>query len=207
MKNILCFGDSNTWGLIPQTHDRYPSDIRWTGLIKTMLGPYGCIVTEEGLCGRTTVFEDRSRPGRSGIKTLPLILRNTGELFVSVIMLGTNDCKTEYRADAAEIAHGAALLIKAVKKYHPESAIILVSPILLKKGVGDKGFDPEFGKRSETVCSQLRDEYKKTAKKYGTYFFAAQDVAEASDADREHLTKQGHAALASAIGNIIIDMI
>lgn len=29
MKQILCFGDSNTYGLIPGTKDRYDWDTRW----------------------------------------------------------------------------------------------------------------------------------------------------------------------------------
>ena len=31
MKQILCFGDSNTYGLIPGTKDRYDWDTRWSG--------------------------------------------------------------------------------------------------------------------------------------------------------------------------------
>ena len=31
MKEILCFGDSNTYGLIPGTKNRYGRDTRWTG--------------------------------------------------------------------------------------------------------------------------------------------------------------------------------
>ena len=33
MKQILCFGDSNTYGLIPGTKDRYDWDTRWSGRI------------------------------------------------------------------------------------------------------------------------------------------------------------------------------
>lgn len=32
MKQILCYGDSNTWGFIPGTKERYPWEIRWTGI-------------------------------------------------------------------------------------------------------------------------------------------------------------------------------
>ena len=32
MKKILCYGDSNTWGLIPGTQNRFPQNVRWTGL-------------------------------------------------------------------------------------------------------------------------------------------------------------------------------
>ena len=37
MKNILAFGDSNTWGLIPGTKERYSNEIRWTGLVQNKL--------------------------------------------------------------------------------------------------------------------------------------------------------------------------
>ena len=29
-KQILCYGDSNTWGFMPGTGMRYPADVRWT---------------------------------------------------------------------------------------------------------------------------------------------------------------------------------
>lgn len=29
MKTILCYGDSNTYGLMPDSPDRYPRDVRW----------------------------------------------------------------------------------------------------------------------------------------------------------------------------------
>ena len=37
MKQILCFGDSNTWGYDPTNGGRYPYDVRWTGRLQQML--------------------------------------------------------------------------------------------------------------------------------------------------------------------------
>ena len=37
MKQILCFGDSNTWGLIPKTNQRYPWGVRWTSILDNEL--------------------------------------------------------------------------------------------------------------------------------------------------------------------------
>ena len=37
MKQILCFGDSNTWGLIPKTKQRYPCGVRWTSILDNEL--------------------------------------------------------------------------------------------------------------------------------------------------------------------------
>lgn len=54
-KRILCFGDSNTWGFTPITGERYPEGVRWTSL----LGEYtGAQIIEEGLNGRTSIFDD-----------------------------------------------------------------------------------------------------------------------------------------------------
>lgn len=37
MRKILCYGDSNTWGLIPGTKERYPWGVRWTSLLQEKL--------------------------------------------------------------------------------------------------------------------------------------------------------------------------
>ena len=74
MRQILCFGDSNTYGLIPGTANRYSWGTRWTSILDEKLQFYGYRVAEEGLCGRTTMFADAYRPGRSGSDMLPAIL-------------------------------------------------------------------------------------------------------------------------------------
>lgn len=60
MKQIVCFGDSNTYGLIPGTTDRYDWNTRWTGIVGEKMSRQGYLVQEEGLCGRTTIFDDPS---------------------------------------------------------------------------------------------------------------------------------------------------
>ena len=62
MKNVLCFGDSNTYGYDPAgmrdgTAVRYAHDVRWCGVAQRDLGE-GWHVIEEGLNGRTTVRDD-----------------------------------------------------------------------------------------------------------------------------------------------------
>lgn len=57
MKTILCYGDSNTYGLRPDSNQRYPREIRWTGLLQKSLGE-DYYVIEEGLSGRTTLWDD-----------------------------------------------------------------------------------------------------------------------------------------------------
>ena len=38
MKKILCYGDSNTFGYVPEDGSRYPKNIRWTGILGEYLG-------------------------------------------------------------------------------------------------------------------------------------------------------------------------
>ena len=113
MKQILCFGDSNTWGLIPKTNKIVES------LNDKKEGGYRVI--EEGLCGRTTVFDDPLRDGRNGVKILPTILETHNPVDIVIIMLGTNDCKTVYNASAEFIGQGVKRLIGQVKNYIPDS--------------------------------------------------------------------------------------
>ena len=70
MKEILCFGDSNTYGLIPGTTRRYDRETRWTGILAEKLYDKGYRIIEEGLCGRTSVFDDATRDGRNGAKVM-----------------------------------------------------------------------------------------------------------------------------------------
>ena len=74
MKQLLCFGDSNTWGLIPKTNERYPWGVRWTSILQEKL--QNVRILEEGLCGRTTIFDDTYRKNRNGLESLPEILES-----------------------------------------------------------------------------------------------------------------------------------
>ena len=49
MKQILCFGDSNTYGLIPgTTNQRYGWGTRWTSILDDKVRTKGYRVIEDG---------------------------------------------------------------------------------------------------------------------------------------------------------------
>ena len=193
MKEILCFGDSNTYGLIPGTKNRYGRDTRWTGLIEQQL--YGK--------GRTTVFEDELREGRKGAAFLPTLLESHAPVDRVVLMLGTNDCKTFYNASAEVIGLGVERLVEQIRKADKNIRILLISPIQLGEGVWEQGYDPEFNEKSVEVSKGLKAVYQKVAEKYGCDFLAASDVAEPSKEDREHLNEEGHKKLAEAVLEVL----
>lgn len=128
MKQIVCFGDSNTYGLIPGTTDRYDWNTRWTGIVGEEMSRQGYLVQEEGLCGRTTIFDDPLRAGRRGTELLPVVLETHSPIDIVILMLGTNDCKSHYGASAEVIGLGIRQLIQQVKAGVPDAKLILVSP-------------------------------------------------------------------------------
>ncbi|MBQ2083045.1 MAG: arylesterase [Lachnospiraceae bacterium] len=199
MAEILAFGDSNTWGFVPGSKDysRYPEDVRWTGLLQKKISKASVI--EEGLCGRTTIFEDSYRPGRKGVSSLATILKNHTSLGAVVLMLGTNDCKSIYKASAQVIGNGIEECLKEIEKVVPAEKILLVSPIFLGEDVWREDKDPEFEKSSIAVSHELKDVYRSIAKKHGNAFLAASDYADADPADNEHLNEKGHRAFAGAV--------
>lgn len=199
MKSILAFGDSNTWGFVPGTKqmERYPWDVRWTGILQKKCEHVRII--EEGLCGRTTAFEDDLRPGRRGASALPLILESHRPLDAVMIMLGTNDCKSVYSVSANTIGKGMKLCLDEIEKYIPPQNILLISPILLGEDVWRDDKDPEFGKQSVIVSRELKHVYQRIADERGTAFLAASDYVIASDADCEHMDAEGHGRFADVL--------
>lgn len=199
MKNILCFGDSNTWGYNPETKGRYPWGIRWTSQLQEKLSESDVHIIEQGLCGRTTVFEDETRPDRNGVNTLKEIFSSTHNIDSVIIMLGTNDCKTYFGNTENDIAKGVDECLDLVLKYVSPERVLLVSPIQLGENVWKDEFDPEFNRNSVKVSKRLKNVYEKTAKERNVYFLAASEIANPSDSDQEHLDEKGHSDLAEAI--------
>ena len=127
MKNVLFYGDSNTWGY--QGDDpmhRLDADKRYTGVVAAQFPDVHFI--EEGLCGRTICSTDPIDYGRNGMSMLPALLATHDPLDVIVIMLGTNDSKAMYGhspftiSDAMDRHDQADAKSAFMVKYHAETA-------------------------------------------------------------------------------------
>ncbi len=201
MRQIICFGDSNTFGYIPGTGKRYPWGVRWTSILSEKLARTDLRVVEEGLVGRTTIFEDPLRDGRCGVKLLPVILEThaPSDEDLVVIMLGTNDCKAIYGASPEVIAKGVGRLVRQIKAYSEKVKILIISPIHLGENVWKEGFDPEFDRNSVEISKKLAAEYRKISKAENTYFLDASEFAVPSGKDEEHMDEKEHGKLASAV--------
>ena len=199
MKQILAFGDSNTWGLIPGTspYERYPWGVRWTSLLQEKYEDVRVI--EEGLCGRTTVFEDEFRPGRKGVNSLRMLLESHYPIDYAILMLGTNDCKSYYNVSAHTIGLGIEKCLDVLQKYLEPEKILLISPLKLGDDVWRPEKDPEFSRESVKTSKQLKDIYWSLAEERNINFMAASDIIKASSIDDEHMDADSHSIFADAV--------
>lgn len=203
---VLCFGDSNTNG-IPADDENYvrlAADVRWTGRLQRLLGD-GYYVIEEGLGGRTTDLEYADRPGCNGRPYFGPCLQSHHPLDVVVIMLGTNDLKTEFGRSPAAIAAALDGYVSDVAGNAENRAggpprIILVSPIHIDDSqpafaaMNGQNFDASAPGRSRGLAAELR----RVAEARGVLFADAATVARAGD-DGLHLTRDSHHRLAGLI--------
>ncbi|MBI2085894.1 acylhydrolase [Candidatus Daviesbacteria bacterium] len=174
---ILCFGDSNTRGTTP-TENRYPANVRWTGLLQEKLGG-GYYVIEEGLGGRTTV---------NGKTYLLPCLKTHNPIDLVILMLGTNDLQERFHQSPEEISTNLETLVKMIieigfDKNNKPPKIILLSPPLV----------------AEEKSRQLAKLYQAIAQKYGCEFIDIAKVVQPSKIDGLHLEPEAHSRIAGVL--------
>jgi lysophospholipase L1-like esterase len=108
VRTILRYGDSNTRGFDPEPGERFPEDVRWPGVLRTRLGDDYRVI-EEGLSGRTTVWDDPIEGvHKNGRTYLRPCLESHSPVDLIALMLGTNDLKKRFGSSASDIAQGRA---------------------------------------------------------------------------------------------------
>lgn len=208
MNTILCYGDSNTFAANPGG-GRWDIDQRWTGLLSAMLGPSYRII-EEGLGGRTTVFDDPLEPKRNGLEYLPVSLQSHRPLDLVILSLGTNDCKSLNNANERIIAKGLEKLVATVRNHpygpgYPIPQVLVISPIHIGDDIESSIF-ASFDKSSAALSKRLADPIRVMAEQQHVHFFDAATVASSSPIDQLHMDKESHASLAKALHPLILSL-
>ena len=203
VKNVLCYGDSNTWGYNPGTGERHQYEDRWTTVAGTVLGS-GYRLIPEGLNGRTTVLEDTIEPWRNGLTYLRPCLVSHKPLDGVVIMLGTNDTKARFSLPAQDIARGMRQLARAVltSEAGPKGApprVGIVSPPLVRE---ETSFGETFSGAPHRSQGLAR-EYGLLAQELQIPFLNAADHVSCPVPDGIHLDAQGQRTLGEVIARWI----
>ena len=211
MKNILCFGDSNTWGFTPGTGVRYAPDVRYTGVLQAALGADYRVI-EDGSNARTTVYEDPWTPWRLGKEAQPIALVAHKPLDLLILNLGTNDLKF---TDAYGASKGAETLISltTLVQARKESSlvfpngiqILLVSPIEMDPVVANDPFGSLRNGAEES--KKFAYYYQHVAEAKGVHFFDAATAAVPSKVDGVHMEPESHRALGLALADKVREIL
>ena len=207
MTTVLCYGDSNTYGYVPETGMRYPKEVRYPGKLQMLLGD-GYTVIEEGCNGRTTVHDDPLEDGKNGLTYLKPCLNSHKPVDIVTLMLGSNDLKERFHLTAADIAGGAGILVDTIITFLKEKQgfaprIVLISPPEIGTGIASSPFGDSFPETTIAASKEFPAHYKAVADKYGCVFLDAAQYIRPSEVDSLHLTPEGHQILAEKLNEII----
>lgn len=216
-KHIVCIGDSNTHGYCADPADcadggiRFNEEERWTCLLQKALGE-DFKVYEEGLSGRTTVFQDPLYEGLDALHYLWPCLKSHEPVSLLIIMLGTNDSKERFHANAYAISLGMRRLVQkaqTVDCWGPggKPNILIIAPPIIGEGVLSSPVADEMGTLGHGCVEKSQKvpaHYRRVAEETGCHFLDANAIgAEFNQLDFMHLTRKGHAALADALAKLV----
>lgn len=203
MKKILCFGDSNTYGYIPNNGARYDKNTRWTGILSLL--SHGKFKIIEGGCNNRTAFA-ANPAGKifTGYEILPELL--TDDFDAVVLAIGINDTQFLFDTVIEDFTTGIENLINIVQAKCPQAKIILVAPSILTDDVLNGNFACLFDRTSIEKSRQLPLLYKKIAEKQNIEFLDLNSVAKTSSLDGLHYAPEQHKKIAQVIFTILSEL-
>lgn len=206
MKTILCYGDSNTWGIDYATGGRVPFDERWPNVMQRELGG-GFRVIEEGLNGRTTAEDDPADEypeAKNGAKALIPCLRSHAPLDLVLLMLGTNDLKIPFFTSVEQIAKNigrlAEMTQKELKAFQGHTVpVVLIAPMAIGETIDQSPFCAAFGGHQVIAPSvKLAQAISDEARRRSCPFLDASKIAVPNKVDAVHFTSEGHSHFGKA---------
>jgi lysophospholipase L1-like esterase len=211
MHHILVYGDSQTWGIVPGSRERWPFWSRWPNVMEAELTRTGQAVRviDDSLNGRRTVWEDPFKSGRNGLAGLEQRVEVNSPLSLVILMLGTNDFQSVHHYNAWHSAQGIASLVRAIRRAPiepgmpiPSVLIVAPPPLHTPRGLMTEKFD---GARDKSAG--LAAAYQDVARELDCRFFDAATVTMASRVDGIHLDLDQHERLGLALAKEIAQLI
>jgi lysophospholipase L1-like esterase len=219
-KRIMVFGDSNSWGWVPQEAivptSRYDAATRWPGVMSGVLGD-GYVVIEEALSARTAATDDPSLglggAGLNGLAYLPAALATHMPLDLVVIMLGTNDVKSGFGQSPLDISLDILQLASEVRKstgvatdYSPAKVLIVAPPPPGQIADVDwlQAIFPDASVKKSVELSAVLGPLATAA---GFAFIDAGTFARIDGVDGVHMSADQHAAIGKAVAASVLTVL
>ena len=211
--NILCFGDSNTWGCVGRWQEselppyRYDAEHRWSDVMAKELGEAYHVVTD-ALCGRTTIYTHRDEgPTYSAEPYILPCMRSHSPLDLMIIMLGSNDIYNYPDLNAENLGDGITKLIDMAQSSQwgrdfKAPRILIMAPIEVKKPdpKGRLQVYEKFRREEGVALSKLfASTYKRIAQEKGCGYLNAAEFAVPCDADGLHMDPESQIRLGKAV--------
>lgn len=203
LKKILCFGDSNTYGYIPNNGARYDKNTRWTGVL-SLLSHGKFKIIEDGCNNRTAFAANPAGKIFTGCEILPELL--TDDFDAVVLAIGINDTQFLFDTVIEDFTTGIENLINIVQAKCPQAKIILVAPSILTEDVLNGNFACLFDRTSIEKSRQLPLLYQKIAEKQNIEFLDLNSVAKTSSLDGLHYAPEQHLKIAQVIFKILSEL-
>lgn len=211
MQQILVYGDSLSWGIVPLTRHRLSFEQRWPGVMENALLAAGrrVRVIEDCLNGRRTVWDDPYKPGRNGLDGLAQRIEVNSPLALVILLLGTNDFQAMHPHNAWLSGQGVAALICAIRSAPiepgmpvPPVLVVAPPPIGVPRG-------PVAGKfqGGAEKCVGHAEALRQVAEELQCAFFDAATVTPSSPRDGVHLDREQHAVLGEAIAGVAVGLL
>lgn len=214
-KHVLVFGDSNSWGWTPVATGfptvRLDASKAWPGVMEKQLGA-SYSVSLDALSGRTVNVDYPaalgSVPGTgfNGKTALPAAIAREMPLDLVIIMLGTNDVRSDLNRSPKEIAAGLRQLSDLVTSSaggvfttYPAPKVLIVAP----PAVGDTSNTPIDQVMSGASAKSLALPAAIDAALQGSKatLYDASKIVRVHGIDGVHLTEADHVLLGKALAD------
>ena len=208
MLQILVYGDSLSWGIIPNTRRRLTFAQRWPGVMERSLVEAGheIRVIEDCLNGRRTAWDDPFKPGRNALDGIEQRMEMHSPLALVILMLGVNDFQSVHQHSAWHSGQGLAAVIRAMRRAPiepgmPVPPILVVAPPPITTPVGRPLWEKFEG--APARCDGAADVYRAIAAELECQFFDAGRVVSTSPIDGIHLDADQHERLGHALATVV----
>ena len=220
-RRVLVFGDSNSWGWRPVAEgrptSRYDDAERWPGVLDIELGATTTVVVD-ALSGRTVNFAHDGTVGTldgtafDGAAALPAAIARELPLDLVIVMLGTNDARSDLARDPADVSAGMCRIAEIVRSSaggvfttYPAPDLLVVVPPL----IGDTSRTPIRGVTVDGTARSraIGDAIAAAAASCGYDVFDARDVVEIETIDGVHFSSDDHEILGQALAPLATQML
>ncbi|MCJ9690549.1 GDSL-type esterase/lipase family protein [Rhizobium sp. PRIMUS64] len=205
MRSILCFGDSNTYGLKPNaypwTRDRWAPEDRWPNILGAKLGVH---IICEGLPGRTAASINKNAPYLDALPAVPLVMESHSPIDLVIVMLCTNDLQATFSLRPEHIKIALAAVVKAVQR--SDRVLGVAAPevlVVAPPHVNEIGFRSGTFSGAMEKSLALASYFEPMATALGAKFIDAAAHVKTSPIDGIHIEVVQHQLLAAALAEAL----